>query len=44
MALLSRRHVLGLGVGALSAARFRPAMAAADASAEAFTAYRCSAT
>src|SRR6267378_2332887 len=27
MAKLSRRHVLGLGVGALSAARFRPAMA-----------------
>src|SRR5450756_3075535 len=33
MALLSRRHVLGLGVGALSATRFRPAMAA-DAGAE----------
>src|SRR6195256_6121233 len=28
MALLSRRHVLGLGVGALSAARFRPVVAA----------------
>jgi len=28
MAQLSRRHVLGLGVGALSATRFRPAMAA----------------
>jgi len=27
MALFSRRHVLGLGVGALSAARFRPALA-----------------
>ena len=27
MAKLSRRHVLGLGVGALSAARLRPAMA-----------------
>ena len=27
MAKLSRRHVLGLGIGALSAARFRPAMA-----------------
>jgi microcin C transport system substrate-binding protein len=27
MAQLSRRHVLGLGVGALSATRFRPAMA-----------------
>ena len=27
MAKLSRRHVLGLGVGALSAARFHPAMA-----------------
>ena len=28
MALLSRRHVLGLGIGALSAARLRPALAA----------------
>ena len=27
MALFSRRHVLGLGVGALSAIRFRPALA-----------------
>jgi len=36
MAQHSRRHVLGLGVGALSATRFRPAMAAdADAGAEA---------
>src|SRR5258705_2045858 len=34
MAKLSRRHVLGLGVGALSAARFRPAMAV-DAGGEA---------
>ena len=34
MAQLSRRHVLGLGVGALSATRFRPAMAS-DAGAEA---------
>jgi microcin C transport system substrate-binding protein len=31
---LSRRHVLGLGVGALSAPWFRPAMAAPDPSAE----------
>src|SRR6266853_1480668 len=34
MAKLSRRHVLGLGVGALSAAQFRPAMAV-DAAGEA---------
>jgi microcin C transport system substrate-binding protein len=34
MARLSRRHVLGLGVGALSATRFRPA-AAAESTAEA---------
>jgi microcin C transport system substrate-binding protein len=34
MAKLSRRHVLGLGVGALSAARFHPAMAV-DAGGEA---------
>src|SRR5712691_8575512 len=34
MAKLSRRHVLGLGVGALSAARFRPATAV-DAGGEA---------
>ena len=34
MAKLSRRHVLGLGVGALSAARLRPAMAV-DAGGEA---------
>src|SRR5882724_11905634 len=27
MALLNRRHVLGLGVGALSAVQFRPAIA-----------------
>jgi len=31
---LSRRHVLGLGLGALSAARLRPAMATEDAGAE----------
>jgi microcin C transport system substrate-binding protein len=31
MAQLSRRHVIGLGVGALSAARFGPAMADANA-------------
>src|ERR1700682_5398563 len=30
MALLHRRHVLGLGVGALSAAQFRPAAAVAE--------------
>jgi microcin C transport system substrate-binding protein len=34
MARLSRRHVLGLGVGALSATRFHPA-AAAESTAEA---------
>jgi microcin C transport system substrate-binding protein len=34
MALLSRRHVIGLGVGALSATRLRPAVAA-DADTEA---------
>jgi len=34
MALFSRRHVLGLGVGALTATRLRPAMATEDAGAE----------
>ena len=34
MALFSRRHVLGLGIGALSAARFRPAIAAEQSGAE----------
>jgi microcin C transport system substrate-binding protein len=34
MTHLNRRHVLGLGVGALSAAGFRPAMAASEASTE----------
>jgi len=34
MAHLNRRHVLGLGVGALSAAGFRPAIAASEAGAE----------
>jgi microcin C transport system substrate-binding protein len=32
MARLSRRHVLGLGIGALSATRFRPAAAESEAS------------
>src|ERR1700719_5024780 len=31
MAQLSRRHVLGLGIGALTATRFRPAAAAGEA-------------
>src|SRR5260370_3269934 len=34
MALLTRRHVLGLGVGALSVARLRPTWAAAEDGAE----------
>src|SRR3979411_2504789 len=34
MALLTRRHALGLGIGALSAARFGPAAAAAEDGAE----------
>ncbi|XIA66210.1 extracellular solute-binding protein [Bradyrhizobium sp. TZ2] len=34
MALLNRRHVLGLGVGALSAARFSPAVASTEAGTE----------
>ena len=43
MALLSRRHVLGLGIGALSVARFGPA-AAARTAVPRLTACRCSAT
>jgi microcin C transport system substrate-binding protein len=34
MALLTRRHALGLGIGALSAAQFRPRAAVADNGAE----------
>ncbi len=34
MALLTRRHALGLGIGALSAGRFRPTWAAAEDGAE----------
>ena len=34
MALLTRRHALGLGIGALSAAQFRPGSAIADNGAE----------
>jgi microcin C transport system substrate-binding protein len=35
MALLTRRHALGLGIGALSVARFRPAAAAEESGTEA---------
>jgi microcin C transport system substrate-binding protein len=34
MALLTRRHALGLGIGALTATRFRPAAAASEDAAE----------